>query len=92
MRLTPKSSADAVVGVADGPDGPHIAAKVRALPVEGAANTALETLIARWLGLPKRDVSVAGGGKSRMKSIELAGDPVPLAALVDGKLASLTES
>lgn len=83
VRLTPKASVDAVGNVVIGPDGPHLAVpylavKVRALPAEGAANAALEKLIAKWLGLAQRDVAVAGGGKSRLKTLHLCGDPAEL--------------
>lgn len=46
-------------------------ARVRAQPVEGAANAALEALIAKTLGLPKRAVRVARGGQSRTKAVEI---------------------
>ena len=38
-------------------------------PEAGRANTALETLIARWLGVPPSTVSVAHDGKSRLKQV-----------------------
>ena len=86
VRLTPKAARDAIGAIADGPDGLHLAVKVRALPSEGAANAALEKLIARWLGLPQRDVSLAAGGKSRLKSLHLTGDPGELAGRLRDKL------
>ncbi len=49
-------------------------ARVRAVPEAGRANAALETLIARWLGVPPSTVSVAHGGKSRLKQVALTGD------------------
>ena len=80
VRLTPKASADAVGDVVAGPEGPYLTVKVRALPSDGAANAALEKLIAKWLGLAQRDVSLAGGGKSRLKTLHVSGDPADLGA------------
>jgi len=48
---------------------------VRAIPEDGAANRALEELVARWLGVAKQSVSLAKGGKSRLKSLRISGDP-----------------
>ena len=86
VRLTPKAARDEIGAVAVGPDGSHIAVKVRALPAEGAANAVLEKLIAKWLGLALRDVSLATGGKSRLKSLRLTGDPPELAERLRAKL------
>ncbi|MEZ5773339.1 MAG: DUF167 family protein [Hyphomicrobiaceae bacterium] len=78
VRLTPKSSRDEVGGLETGPDGPRLGARVRAIPDKGAANTALERLIAGWLGVPRSSVGLAAGGKSRYKAVEIAGDPAEL--------------
>ena len=82
VRLTPKSSRDQVDGVGDGPDGPVLKARVRAVPDQGAANAALERLITDWLGVTQRSVSLKAGGKSRLKSIAIAGDPAELIARI----------
>ena len=78
FRLTPKASKDAVDGLVDTTDGVAFQARVRALPEDGAANKALEELVARWLGVPKRSVSLVTGGKSRLKSLRIDGDPMAL--------------
>lgn len=88
IRLTPKASRDVVGDTAEGPDGPYVAVKVRALPSEGEANAALVRVIAKWLGLAQRDVSLAAGGKSRLKTVHLAGDPAPLDGLLLAKTTS----
>jgi uncharacterized protein YggU (UPF0235/DUF167 family) len=76
VRLTPKSSIDAVEGIGVSADGSsHLKARVRAVPENGAANAAVEKLIAKWLGLPKRDVSLVAGGTSRLKTLRISGDP-----------------
>jgi methylenetetrahydrofolate dehydrogenase (NADP+) / methenyltetrahydrofolate cyclohydrolase len=57
-------------------DGVAFQARVRAFPEDGAANKALEELVARWLAVPKRSVSLVTGGKSRLKSLRIDGDPI----------------
>lgn len=80
VRLTPKSAKDGVDGIETTADGrSHLKARVRAIPEEGAANRALEKLIAAWLGVPKGSVSVASGGTSRLKTIRVSGAPETLA-------------
>lgn len=78
VRLTPRSSADAVEGLGDTADGAALKARVRAVPEDSKANRALETLIAQWLGLGKRLVAVTGGHKSRVKTVTLTGSPEEL--------------
>lgn len=79
VRLTPRSSSDQVEAPITGADGAsYLAARVRALPEKGKANSALEDLIAKWAGTPKSSVSVTGGSTSRVKTVFISGDPVSL--------------
>jgi len=87
FRLTPRSSKEAVDGVVETADGPAFQARVRAIPEDGAANKALEELIARWLGVPKSSVTLAAGGKSRLKTLRIVGDPAALDAILQDRLA-----
>ena len=89
VRLTPKSNRDEVAGVEDHAGECVLKARVRALPEAGRANAALETLIARWLGLPPSTVSVAHGGKSRLKQVAVTGDGDALIRLIAQRLAEL---
>jgi uncharacterized protein YggU (UPF0235/DUF167 family) len=89
VRLTPKSARDAVEGLAQTAEGCTLQVRVRAVPEDGAANTALENLIARWLGVPKRSVTLSTRTKSRVKSIAIRGVPAELEARIAGKLAEL---
>ncbi len=91
FRLTPKSSKEAVDGVIKTPDGPAFQARVRALPEDGAANRALEELVARWLGVAKHSVSLARGGKSRLKSLRISGDPDALDKLLQDRMGQFTK-
>lgn len=73
VRLTPKSACDAIEGVETLSDGtPVLKVRVRAVPEDGKANTALIALIAKALSVRKGDVSLAGGSTSRLKTIVIA--------------------
>jgi uncharacterized protein len=89
VRLTPKASRDAVEGLGPTADGPALKARVRAVPEDGAANAAIEKLIAAWLGVPKSAVSLTAGGKSRVKTLVIAGDGPALAAAAGALIATL---
>jgi uncharacterized protein YggU (UPF0235/DUF167 family) len=87
VRLTPKSSSEAIDGVQAAADGSvHLAARVRAVPDKGAANAALEKLLAQRLGLPKRAVSIVAGSTSRLKTVRLTGDAAVIAEAVETAL------
>jgi uncharacterized protein YggU (UPF0235/DUF167 family) len=84
VRLTPKSSADAVDGIAASADGrAHIAARVRAVPEKGAANAALERLIAGHFGIPRSRVAVVAGQTGRLKTVRVDADIAVLRARLD---------
>ena len=74
VRLTPKSSRDRIDGVDATADGPALKARVRALPSAGAANAAVEQLVAKWLGVPKSAVALSTGAKSWIKTLIVSGD------------------
>ena len=57
--------------------------RVRAVAEKGEANRAVEVVVAGWLGVPKSSIAVAAGGKSRLKTVLVAGQPDRLAALVE---------
>ena len=90
VRLTPKSARDAVEGIECTAAGSAIKVRVRAVPDKGAANAALMRLIARWLGLPRRAVSLSSGGKSRYKALDIVGEPVGLGRAIDAKIRQMT--
>lgn len=81
VRLTPRAAKDAIGGQKAGADGrTYLVAHVRAVPEKGAANAALEKLLANWLGVPPSTVSVIAGATSRMKTVLVAGDAADLGA------------
>ena len=69
IRLTPRASRDEVVGEREG----VLVVRVAAPPVDGAANEALVRVLAKALGLPRRDVVIVSGATSRTKIVEVAG-------------------
>lgn len=74
VRLTPKAASDRIDGWATDAEGRAVlAVRVRAAPVEGQANAALEVLLAKALGVRRSAVSVARGGQSRLKAVEVEG-------------------
>jgi uncharacterized protein len=89
VRLTPKSSRDAIEGLDSFGDETVLKGRVRAVPEQGRANAALVKLIAAWLELPARSVSVAQGTKSRVKHVAIEGDASELARLIEARLAAL---
>jgi uncharacterized protein YggU (UPF0235/DUF167 family) len=88
LRLTPKGGRDAVEGWMEMEGARCLKARVSAVPEHGKANAALAALLAKTLGVSKSSVLIAGGEKSRMKTIEVAGD----AALLAAKLETLGEA
>jgi uncharacterized protein YggU (UPF0235/DUF167 family) len=89
VRLTPRSSADAVEGIGVSTDGSrHLKARVRAVPENGAANAALEKLVAAWLDLPKRNVTLFAGRSSRLKTLRITGDAGEIAARITMRAGS----
>jgi uncharacterized protein YggU (UPF0235/DUF167 family) len=80
---------DEIAGLETFGDETVLKARVRALPEGGRANEALERLIASWLKVPPSSVRVAQGGKSRLKQVEIAGDPDTLTRLIEVHIGTL---
>ncbi len=74
MRLTPKGGRDAVEGwIRDADGAPCLKVRVSSPPVEGAANEALERLIAATLRVPASAVRIVAGHQARVKRLEIVG-------------------
>ena len=83
VRLTPKSSANAVRGIAHDADGAtHLKVAVTAPPEDGKANAALLKLLAKTWKLPKTSLTIASGATSRRKVVQIAGDAAALYAML----------
>lgn len=81
VRLTPRGGRDAVEGAETLADGRAVLkARVRAVPEDGKANAALESLIAAALGIGRSQVAVVQGKTARLKTLAVEGDPARLSA------------
>ncbi|HET7621128.1 MAG TPA: DUF167 domain-containing protein [Gemmatimonadaceae bacterium] len=69
VRVQPRASRSAIAGVQDG----ALRVRLAAPPVDGAANEELVRVLARWLGVARKDVSIAGGAASRSKLVDVRG-------------------
>ena len=88
VRLTPKGGRDAIDGIEQLADGTCVLkARVRAAPVEGAANEALVRLSARAGDVPSRNVAIASGATSRVKRVTIAGDAARIVAALEKAIA-----
>lgn len=67
VKVLPRSSKDEIVGEKDG----VYKIKLTAPAIEGKANKALLKLLAKKLGLPKREIRIISGERSRIKSIRI---------------------
>ena len=69
IRIVPRAGRAGVAGTRRG----ALLVRVNAPPVEGAANAELVDLLARFLGVPKRAVTIVAGERSRLKRVRVAG-------------------
>ncbi|MFO0697215.1 MAG: DUF167 domain-containing protein [Polyangiales bacterium] len=81
VRAVPRASRDAIAGVMDG----AIKLAITAPPVDGEANAAIVAFFAKALRVPKSDVRLVRGERSKQKSVEVRGRS---AADVRGLLSS----
>jgi uncharacterized protein len=79
VHVQPGAKRSSVAGL----HGARLKLRIAAPPVEGRANAAVVALIAERLGIPRAQVSVARGARSRDKLISVAApdcDPLRLVA------------
>ena len=69
IRVVPRAGRSGIAGLRDG----ALLVKLAAAPVDGAANDELIALLAKILRIPKRDISLVSGERSRTKRIRIAG-------------------
>src|SRR5690606_27038410 len=88
VRLTPKASRNAVVGLAATADGGSaLKVTVTAVPQDGRANAALIRLLAREWRIAKSDLTIAAGHADRNKTLLARGDAAALMARLQRWLA-----
>ena len=69
VRVIPRASRSAIVGEHAG----ALKVKLTSPPIDGAANTELIGLISKRLRIPKADVEIVKGTRSKTKRVSLAG-------------------
>jgi uncharacterized protein YggU (UPF0235/DUF167 family) len=91
VRLTPKAGRDAVDGIAQLSDGTVVLrTRIRAIAPEGAANAALQKLIAGVVAVAPRRVQLVAGLTGRAKRLKIAGDGAQLAAALEMRVNEAT--
>jgi uncharacterized protein len=76
LRVTPRGGRDDIDGVETLANGRSVVkVRVRAIAEGGEANRAVRELLAKVLGVSKRDVRLVAGATSRLKQIAVDGDP-----------------
>jgi uncharacterized protein (TIGR00251 family) len=76
LRVTPRGGRDDIDGIETLANGKSVVkVRVRAIAEGGEANRAVMDLLAKALGVPKRDVRLLAGATSRIKQIAIDGDP-----------------
>jgi uncharacterized protein (TIGR00251 family) len=69
VRVFPRAYQDEIAGW----DGEILRVRLKAPPVDGRANDELTRFLAVALKLPRRDVSILTGSKTRVKRVAVAG-------------------
>lgn len=67
--MLPRAGRPGIAGARDG----ALLVKVKAAPVDGAANDELTELLARALHVPRGRVTIASGARGRLKRIHVTG-------------------
>lgn len=84
VKVIPRAGKTGLAGIRDN----LLLIRLAAAPVEGAANAALVDVLARTLGVPRRQVAIVSGEKSRTKRVKVIG---VTAALVRERLGLAAE-
>jgi uncharacterized protein (TIGR00251 family) len=92
LRVTPRGGRDDIDGIEILSDGrPVVKVRVRAIAEGGEANRAVTELLAKALGVRKRDVRVLSGVTSRQKQVAVDGNPKKLGELLRSITAAKPE-
>ena len=67
VKVIPGASKSGIVEVKDG----TLKMRIAAVPEDGKANEELRSFLAKALKLPKRDIAIVSGEKSRLKILRL---------------------
>ena len=93
LRVTPRGGRDDIDGVEMLANGKSVVkVRVRAIAEGGEANRAVTELLAKALGVPKRDVRLLAGATSRVKQVAIDGDPRRLGETLKDLVAAKIET
>jgi len=67
VRVVPRASRTEIVGEMDG----ALKVRVASPPVDGAANDELVRFLAKLIGVPRSDVTIAAGSASKSKLVRI---------------------
>jgi uncharacterized protein len=77
IKVIPRAGRTALAGTRDGAlrlrSGQAVLVRLAAAPVEGAANDELIAFLSRLLDLPRRQIVLVSGEKSRLKRVKIVG-------------------
>ena len=89
LRVTPRGGRDDVDGIETLANGKTVVkVRVRAIADGGEANRAVIELLAKALGVPKRQVRILSGVTSRLKQVAVDGDPRRLGETLKALMAA----
>ena len=69
IRVIPRAGRSGFAGLREG----ELLVRLAAAPVDGAANAELIALLAKTLKIPKRDITIVSGERSRSKRVRIDG-------------------
>jgi len=69
IRVIPRAGRSGFAGLREG----ALLVRLAAAPVDGAANAELIALLAKSLKIPKRDITIVSGERSRSKRVRIDG-------------------
>ena len=69
VKVIPRSSRNQIIGI----EGDTLKVKVTSPPMNGKANKSLVEMFAKYLGIPKKDITIMAGEHSRQKYLKILG-------------------
>ena len=69
VKVIPRSSRNQILGI----HGDTFKIKLTSPPVDGKANKSLVALFAKFLGIPKKNITITAGEHSREKYLQIRG-------------------
>ncbi len=92
VRVTPRASRTAIIGVIGEGDGAALKIALHAPPLEDRANAALIDFLADLLGTPRSAIEIRGGQHARSKAILVRGRSAgDVSAAIEKTLAAIRQ-